>query len=110
MARLSRRKAALAALCSLPNTSAFTTCHSSLTRIRPSSSLGLSNNNHDSPNPIGSAALIAALSATLAFSPLASFADTAASTAQKYDGFAEYAKENKMEQSALEPPIPLKSH
>ena len=30
---------------------------------------------------------------------LTSFADTAASTAQKYDGFAEYAKENKMDQS-----------
>ncbi|KAL3795526.1 hypothetical protein HJC23_009239 [Cyclotella cryptica] len=50
-------------------------------------------------NPWASAALVAALSASLAVAPLPSFASTAASTTQKYDGFAEYAKENKMEQS-----------
>jgi len=55
----------------------------------------------DRPNPFTSVATTAALAVTLTLSSLANpvFADTPASTAQKYDGFADYAKENQMEQS-----------
>ncbi|KAK1748614.1 violaxanthin de-epoxidase [Skeletonema marinoi] len=55
----------------------------------------------DQPNPFVSALTTAALAATLTLSSLSSpvFADTPASATQKYDGFAEYAKENQMEQS-----------
>ena len=54
------------------------------------------------PNPFLSLALTAALTTSLALGslmPSPVFADTAASAAAKYDGFAEYAKENQMEQS-----------
>lgn len=53
------------------------------------------------PNPLLSAVAAAALTASLALGSLAgpALADTPASSTQKYDGFAEYAKENKMEQS-----------
>lgn len=62
---------------------------------------GDSNDNDDRPNPFLSAAIAAALTTSLTLSSLAGpvLADTPASTTQKYDGFAEYAKENKMEQS-----------
>jgi len=50
------------------------------------------------PNPFASALTTAVLAVTLTLSSPV-FADTPASTAQKYDGFADYAKENQMEQS-----------
>ncbi|KAL7465932.1 hypothetical protein ACHAXS_006233 [Conticribra weissflogii] len=59
-------------------------------------------NNNPSPNPLLSSVLTAAVTTSLAIGsifPSPVFADTAASTSAKYDGFAEYAKENQMEQS-----------
>eukprot|EP01082_Thalassiosira_pseudonana_P012955 g12679.t1 g12679 contig6:2402781-2404185(-) len=98
------------------NVSAFSTRSSSLTQrhktctiTTSSSSLYVNPNNDDDnsnrsqhkPNPFLSAALTAAVTTSLFLSslPSAAFASTPASTTQKYDGFAEYAKENKMEQS-----------
>lgn len=48
----------------------------------------------DRPHPLASAVMTAVLAATLTLNSLASpvLADTPASAAQKYDGFAEYAK------------------
>ena len=93
--------------------SAFTTTRSSLTRgnynpttITTSLSMRLNpfedTNTNDQTNPLVSIAMTAALTATLTLNSLFSgpaLADTAASATQKYDGFAEYAKENQMEQS-----------
>jgi hypothetical protein len=93
--------------------SAFTTTRSSLTRgnyNNPTTTTSLSmrlspfddTNNKDQSNPLASIAMTAALTATLTLNSLFSgpaLADTAASATQKYDGFAEYAKENQMEQS-----------
>lgn len=88
--------------------SAFTTTTTSHTRGNPATtSLSMRLNpfdgrdDEDQPNPFASAVTTAALAVTLTLSSLANpvFADTPGSTAQKYDGFAEYAKENQMEQS-----------
>lgn len=56
---------------------------------------------NETPNPFISAALAVAVTTSLALGSLAGpvLADTPAGATQKYDGFAEYAKENKMEQS-----------
>ena len=90
--------------------SAFTTTTTSHTRGNPATtSLSMRLNpfdgrdDEDQPNPFASAVTTAALAVTLTLSSLANpvFADTPASTAQKYDGFAEYAKENQMEQSDM---------
>ena len=78
--------------------------------ITPSSSrspmhqLSMQSNNHDNnegPNPFLSAMISTALTASLTLGSLAGpvLADTPASATQNYDGFAEYAKENQMEQS-----------
>ena len=62
-----------------------------------------SNNNGDErPNPFISAAIAVAFTTSLTFGSLAGATlpdTTPASATQKYDGFAEYAKENKMEKS-----------
>lgn len=50
-------------------------------------------------SPFLSALATAAVTAGLVFGSVPALADTPASATQKYDGFADYAKENKMEQS-----------
>lgn len=59
------------------------------------------NGEEEKHNPFVSAFVAITLTASLTLSSLVGpvLADTPASTAQKYDGFAEYAKENKMEKS-----------
>jgi len=61
----------------------------------------INDDDSDNPNPFLSAALAVALTTSLTLSSLAGpvLADTPASATQNYDGFAEYAKENKMEKS-----------
>lgn len=65
--------------------------------------LAMTNNNdgEERPNPFVSTIAAFALTASLTLSSLAGpvLADTPASATQKYDGFAEYAKENQMEKS-----------
>jgi len=60
-------------------------------RQQPSSHLSMNNNNDDNerPNPFLSAVIATALTTTLTLGSLAGpvFADTPASSAQKYDGF-----------------------
>lgn len=61
---------------------------------------GNSGDNDERPNPFVSGFIAAALTASLTLSSMSPvLAETTASAAQKYDGFAEYAKENQMEQS-----------
>ncbi len=65
--------------------------------------LAMTNNNDgkENTNPFVSVIVAVALTASLTLSSLTgpALADTPASAAQKYDGFAEYAKENRMEKS-----------
>ena len=90
--------AGLAAMAAV--SSAFNMNSSPPPKVRHSSSNHEVGIDQPTQNPFASAALLAtALSASLFLAPLPSVAETAAAASQKYDGFAEYAKENKMEQS-----------
>jgi hypothetical protein len=107
---MSRALAVAAALAALTSTSAFSGIHSSLSKSTHASSstskIRLFNqrpqHNDDDrsiTNPLftSTAALLAASILSLTtLTPLPSLADT---TQKEYDGFASYAKENKMEQS-----------